>query len=135
LQTVAEGFIVERDPAVGGDFGAGENVPIVDEIGIHESRLIFALCGVDGNLEFAPAAEVAPDERRDASGDRGKKRTSKRDPSSRKALLWMTAKGGLGGRTGGLGEEGRLNPHLLVRSARSAAPGKAIAKAPTSRER
>jgi hypothetical protein len=108
LQAVAEGFIVERDPAVGGDFGAGENVPIVDEIGIHESRLIFALCGVDGNLEFA--------------GD-GKKRTSKRDPSSRKALLWMTAKGGLGGRTGRLGEEGRLNPRLLVRSARSAAPG------------
>src|SRR5580698_7146775 len=38
----------------------------------------------------------------------GKKIGSKRDPSSRKALLWMTAKGGLDGRTGRLGEEGRL---------------------------
>ena len=33
---------------------------------------------------------------------------SKRDPSSRKALLWMTAKCGLGGRTARLGEEDRL---------------------------
>jgi hypothetical protein len=30
------------------------------------------------------------------------------DPSSRKALLWMTAKGGFGGRTGRLGEADRL---------------------------
>jgi hypothetical protein len=30
-------------------------------------------------------------------GVRGKKMESKRDPSSRKALLWMTAKDGLSG--------------------------------------
>jgi hypothetical protein len=68
---------------------------------------------------------------------------SKRDPSSRKALLWMTAKYGvamrqpssspskswrelqvrLDDRTGRLGEEDHLNPHPLLRCAKSAAPG------------
>ena len=41
----------------------------------------------------------------------------------------MTANGGLGGRTGRLGEEDRLNPHPLLRGAKSAAPGKATATA------
>jgi hypothetical protein len=35
-------------------------------------------------------------------------RQSKRDPSSQKALLWMTAKGGLCIRTGRLGEADRI---------------------------
>jgi hypothetical protein len=53
--------------------------------------------------------------------------TSKRDPSAREALLRMTAKYGLGGGTEGLGEEDRLNPHPLLRGAKSAAPEKSTA--------
>jgi hypothetical protein len=56
----------------------------------------------------------------------GKKLESKRDPSSRKAILRMTAKYGLGERTRGLGEADRLNPHpLRSNCAKSAAPEKA----------
>ena len=60
---------------------------------------------------------------------------STRDPWSRKALLGMTDQGGLGGWTEPVAEQDRLNPHPWLRSANSAAPGKAKAKAPTPREK
>jgi len=35
LEAVAEGFVIEGDATVCGNFGAGEEVPVVDEIVFH----------------------------------------------------------------------------------------------------
>ncbi len=96
LQAVAESFVVEGDAAVGGDFGAGEDVPIVDEIVFHESRLIFALCGVDGNLEIFVRANSCPDERRSEwgswqnSGSIANSVAARRSRMSARAFRWCS---------------------------------------------
>ena len=56
-------------------------------------------------------------ERRSARRRRGKKIGSKRDPSSRKALLWMTAKNGLGEKRKAGGGAGSTSIYLKRRVA------------------